>query len=198
MVGRGYRVLRVGRTPIVVRSAVGADAEILVELWSQVLRKGTYADQLADVSLVLDEVEGRDDREVVVAEYDGVVVGAVYLRSATVTPINKEPLVMAVSPHVLPAYRRHGVGHALVEAAVEFAEQRGIGYVGTAALSASRDSNRFLARLAFTTQAVLRINTTSAVRAKLTPRGSGSQHRPVRKVLAARRTLRRGHSRDPD
>lgn len=187
---------KVSRTPIFLRAAVGADADTLVELWSQVLRKGSRAEQVADVHTVLDEVEGRPDCCVVVAEYDGVVAGAVYLEAATVTPINKEPVVMAISPHVLPAYRRHGVGHALVEAAVDFAEQRGIGYVATAALSGARDSNRFLARLALTPQAVLRINTTNAVRAKLTPRGSGGPRRPVRQVLAARRTLRRGQASD--
>ena len=184
------------RTPISLRTAVVADAEILVDLWSQVLRKGSRAEQVADVCTVLDDVVGRSDRSVGVAEYDGVVAGAVYLQAATVTPINKEPVVMAVSPHVLPAYRRRGVGHALVEAAVEFAEQRGIGYVATAALSGARDSNRFLARLALTPQAVLRINTTSAVRAKLTPRASRGPRRPVRQVLAARRTLRRGQAPD--
>ena len=33
-----------------------------------------------------------------VAEYDGEVAGAVYLRATTVTPLNLEPVVQAVHP----------------------------------------------------------------------------------------------------
>ena len=35
-----------------------------------------------------------------------------------VTPLNLEPIVQAVSPHVLPEFRRRGIGRALMEAAV--------------------------------------------------------------------------------
>ena len=72
------------------------------------------------------------DERLVVAEYDGEVAGAVHLRAATITPLNLEPVVQAISPHVFPEFRRHGVGRALMEAAVACAEENGIGHVATA------------------------------------------------------------------
>ena len=68
----------------------------------------------------------------VVAEVDGQVVGAVHLKATTYSPINLEPVVQVVSPHVLPEFRRHGIGSALLQAAVDFAEEVGIGHVGVA------------------------------------------------------------------
>ena len=96
-----------------------------------------------------------------------------------------------------PQFRRHGVGSALIEAAVRFAEAHGIGTISTAAVASSRDANRFMARLSFTPQATLRAATTVAVRAKLSARRSagrtatrhgGSRH--IDRVLAARRISR--------
>ena len=53
-------------------------------------------------------------------------------RPTTFSPINLEPVVQVVSPHVLPEFRRHGIGSALMQAAVEFAEELGIAHVGVA------------------------------------------------------------------
>jgi hypothetical protein len=80
----------------------------------------------------------------------------------------------------------------LVEAAVTWAEELGIGHVATAAASGSREANRFMARLALGPQAVLRMAPTPAVRAKLCGRYPAG--RQVTQVLAVRRTLRNARS----
>ncbi|MFC0224804.1 GNAT family N-acetyltransferase [Nocardioides zeicaulis] len=168
----------------------------LRELWSDILRRGGLDEQLADVGRIVTIAAGRDDQCVVVAEVDGEVAGAVYLEAGTFTPLNLEPAVLAVSPHVFPRFRRKGVGSALMEAACRFAEQHGIAHVQTAAAAESRDANRFMARLSFAPQAMLRAATTSSVRARLpktrqaaTPAASSKQR--IDRVLAARR-VRRG------
>ncbi|WP_107772631.1 GNAT family N-acetyltransferase [Nocardioides sediminis] len=181
------------RTPVTVRAAVIDDLPVLRELWGDILRRGSVDDQLADLQHVFDEVEAHADQAMMVAEYDGQVAGAIHLSATTLTPLNLEPAVLAVSPHVLPEFRRHGVGSALIEAAVRFADAHGIGTLSTAAVSSSRDANRFMARLSFTPQATLRAATTVAVRAKLSARRSatrqgGSRH--IDRVLAARRLHR--------
>ena len=102
-----------------------------------------------------------------------------------------------MSPTVLPDYRRHGVGRALMEAAVTWAEERGAAYVATAAAAGSRDANRFLARLALGPRATLRMAPTTAVRAKLTTRRTPATRAPGRhltQVLAVRRSLRRSEA----
>lgn len=164
----------------------------LRELWESVLRRAAIDEQLTDVAKVVAEVAESEDRMIAVAEYDGVLAGAVFLEATTLTPLNLEPSVLAVSPHVLPDFRRKGVGSALFDAAVRFAEQRGITHVTTAATSESRDANRFMARLSLAPQATLRVGTVSAVRARLSSRRPGirsavATNRQIDRVLAARR-----------
>lgn len=181
------------RSPVTLREASPADAPRLVVLWSDVVRRAEPAEQLADVEAVIADAASRPDQRLVVAEHDGQVAGAVLLRAATVSPLNLEPIVQAVSPHVLPEFRRRGIGLALMEAAAVFAEEQGIGHVGTASLSNSRDANRFMARLGLGPQAVLRATTTPILRARLAaqrPALGAARSRHIGQVLAARRSQR--------
>ncbi len=185
------------RTPVTVRKAEPSDVTSLRELWSGILRKGGLDEQLADVAQVVATADARDDLCVAVAEVDGELAGAVYLEATTFTPLNLEPAVLAVSPHVFPHFRRKGVGSALMEAACRFAEQRGIAHVQTAAAAEARDANRFMARLSFAPQAMLRAASTTALRARL-PQArpvrqaapSASHRQRIDRVLAARRIRR--------
>ena len=184
------------RSPVTLRDAVPADAARLAALWSDILRRSDLTEQQADLALVIARVDPTFER-LVVAEYDGAVAGAVYLRAATLTPLNLEPVVQAHSPHVFPEFRRHGVGSALMDAAAAFAEERGIGHVASASLSVSRDANRFLARLGLGPQAVLRVAPTPTLRARLTAARPGLSRvggRQIGQVLAARRSQRRRHA----
>src|SRR5690242_517096 len=111
--------------------------------------------------------------------------------------LNAEPVVRALSPHVLPRFQRHGIGSALMDTAVSWAEEHGIGHVATAAVAGSRDANRFMARIALGPYATLRVAATHAVRARLSlhrrPATTGNP-RQVTQVLAARRSLRRSRA----
>ena len=182
------------RTPVTVRSAEPTDVATLREVWADILRRGSLDEQLADVAGVLAGAADRDDVWVAVAEVGGEVAGAVYLEATTLTPLNLEPAVLAVSPHVLPEFRRQGVGSALMEAACRFAEEHQIAMVSTAALADAREANRFMARLALTPQAMLRAASTSSIRARL-PQGRSNlqvstSRRRIDRVLAARRVRR--------
>lgn len=176
------------RTSVALRDAVTTDADVLVSIWAGMLRRGEPAQQAADLRQVIEATQADPDSRIVVAEYDGQPAGAVYLQARTLSPINLEPVVVALAPHVLPAFQRRGVGRALMDAAVSWAEDRGIGHVGTATISGARDANRFMARLAMTPQAVCRVATTSAIRGKLRPQGRGN--RQLSQMLAARRSQR--------
>ena len=182
------------RSPVIVRAAEPSDVASLRELWSDILRKGGIDEQLADVARVVATASQREDQCVAVAEIDGEVAGAIYLEVSTFSPLNLEPAVLAVSPHVLQQHRRKGVGSALMEAACRFAEQHGIMHVQTAAAAESRDANRFMALLSLAPQATLRAATTGAVRARLpqsrqVTRTATSKQR-IDRVLAARRIRR--------
>jgi predicted N-acetyltransferase YhbS len=181
------------RSLVYLRDASATDAPRLAELWSDVLRRGDGGEQVADMVRVVEAARDDAEQRVVVAEYDGELAGAVHLRLVTVTPLNLDLSVQVMSPTVFPEYRRHGVGRALMDAAVTFAEECGAGHVSTAAASGSRDANRYLARLGLASTATLRIAPTTAVRAKL-----AAQRLPVARptrqlthVLAVRRSMRR-------
>lgn len=186
------------RSLVTLRPATAADAPYLAELWADVMRKVGPEDQVGDIQAVLARVEASADERMVVAEYDGEFAGAVVLEATTLSALNLEPVVRALSPHVLPRMRRHGVGSALMDAAVAWAEELGIGHVATAAVSGSRDANRFMARIALGPYAVLRVAPTHAVRARLTahrrPVAGATGGRQLGQVLAARRSMRRSRA----
>ncbi len=188
------------RSLVTLRCATPADAPALAELWGEVLRRADDVDRIADLVTVIERAATADGQRLVVAEYDGEVAGAVHLHVSTLTPINLEPIVFAVSPHVFPQFRRHGVGTALIDAAVSYAEERGIGHVATGAAAGSRDANRFMARLSLGPQAVLRVAATPVVRGRLqaqrpaVQRGGNRSGRQLTQVLAARRSLRRSQT----
>jgi ribosomal protein S18 acetylase RimI-like enzyme len=194
-------VFPVLRSQVSLRQATPEDAPVLAEVWSEVLRRADHHEQVADLEEIIERAMPVDDERIVVAEYDGEVAGAVHLRASTLTPLNLEPVVQAISPHVLPAYRRRGIGRALMGSAVAFAEERGIAHIATAAVSGSRDANRFMARLALGPHAILRLAPTAIVQAKLdaqAPAGvtaGRSGGRQLTHVLAARRSTRRAQRR---
>lgn len=187
------------RSLVSLRCAELSDAPALAELWADAMRRADRQDQIADLELVIKKAAASPEQRLLVADHDGVVAGAVLLRVTSLTPINLEQVVQAISPHVLPEYRRHGIGRLLMESAVSFAEELGVAHVGTAAASGSRDSNRFMARLGLGPYAMLRLAPTVAVRAKLTaqrPALAATSGRHLTRVLAARRSMRRAQATD--
>ena len=182
------------RSPVTLRRAEDGDAAVLVDLWGPMMRKAGADHLVADVRRIVADCQATGDGCIVIAEYDGEVAGAVYLRATTVTPVNLDPVVQAIHPHVFPAFQGRGVGRALMDAAVTYAEDRGIALVASAAVAGSREANRFFARLALGPMATLRLAPTAVVRAKLAVVHRHSvgvrPSRQLSQVLAARRSLR--------
>lgn len=186
------------RTPVSLRQATLDDAVFLTDLWQDALRRADTQDQATDLELIIKSCEDSAEQRLVIAEYDGEPAGAVLLMVSTLSPLNLEPTVHAIAPFVAPGFRRRGVGHTLMEAAVSYAEELGVTHVLTLVAQSSRSSNRFMARLALGPQALVRVAATHAVRSKLSAQLPGKVRpvgaRPMGQVLAARRSLRRTHS----
>lgn len=180
-----------------LRDATIADAPQLVEIWRDVIRAGATVDQVADLELIIKAAAASPEQRLVVADVEGQAIGAVFLRVTTLTPINLESVVQAISPHVLAAYRRRGIGCLLMEQAVTFAEELGVAHVATAAESSSREANRFMARLALTPRATMRVGATAAVRGRIeAQRPTDASGRQLSRVLAVRRSQRRARGTD--
>jgi GNAT superfamily N-acetyltransferase len=181
-----------------LRAAAGDDVLFLHGLWRDALRHAEAEEQVDDVAALVAAAAADAAQRLLIAEYDGEPAGAVLLRLAAYSPVNPEPTLQVFLPTVAPTHRRKGLGHALMEAAVAFAEELGVGHLASPADPASRDANRFLARLAFGPQATWRIAATASVRAKLTARRPAPQRVQARsqlgQVLAARRSMRRARA----
>lgn len=184
------------RAQVLLRQAEDSDAAALAELWTDVLRRGEPQAQADDVIRVLERVAGAPEEQIVVAEVEGRIAGAVHLVSTTLSPLNLEPVVWAVSPHVVPSQRGRGVGSALMEAAAGFADELGVEHVGTAVSAGARDSNRFMARLGLAPTATLRVAPRATLLGRLPSRlpvQRGAGGRQLTQLLAARRSMRRRH-----
>ncbi len=83
-----------------MRCAELTDAPLLAELWGEALRRVDRQDQVADLELLIKAASASAEQRLVVADYDGEMAGAVFLRLTTLTALNLEPVVEAVSPHV--------------------------------------------------------------------------------------------------
>jgi len=187
------------RNPVHVRDAVPQDAEALITIWADASRRAQpdrEAEQRLEVVRAVARIAADADERLLVAVVVGEVVGAVHLRRTSVSPIYDDAAIHVMHLHVRHPWRRQGVGRALMEASVSWAEEKNTAHILAAASVASRDANRFMARLGLGQLAVVRGGPVGAVRAKLpvepaAARIGNRSHRNVAQVLAERRSLRR-------
>ena len=92
-------------------------------------------------------------------------------------PLALEPAVHTSFLLVLPQFRRHGYGHALMEAAVTWAEEKDIAQI-TVVTDGNRDTNRFFARLGLGTLGNVRHAHTAALRKKLAAERAARRRQP--------------------
>jgi GNAT superfamily N-acetyltransferase len=193
------------RCAVTIGDAAPGDAQSLVEVWgalpyrSQPDQAAAHASQEAAAAIA--RIAADPDQRLLVARIDGAVAGAVHLARGALTPVHSDTAIYVMHLHVIESFRRHGVGRALMEATLCWAEEKDTEHVIAAASAASRDANRFMARLGLSQIAVLRGATVPAMRAKLpvdppaAARVGTRSHRNVGQVLAQRRSLRRSQSR---
>lgn len=192
------------RYAVTVRDAVPEDAAGLVEVWSDFGRTGSgrgNGGAEREAANAVARIAANADERLLVAVVDEEVVGAAHLLRAGISPIHTESAIHVTHLHVLGRHRRHGVGKALMEAAVSWAEEKDTAHVLAVASASSRDANRFMARLGLSQIATVRGATVPALRAKLPvdpPAGAmvnSRNHRSVGQVIAQRRLQRRALSK---
>ena len=193
------------RTAVSICDATPTDADSLVEVWGTPSERGHTTDAgshaAQEVAAAVARIAADPDERLVVARIEDRVVGAVHLKRAPLSPVHSDMAVYVMHLQVVHAFRRHGVGRALMEASVRWAEEKDTEHVIAAAAVASRDANRFMARLGLQQIAVLRGATVPSLRAKLlleppaAARVGARSHRNVGQVLAMRRSQRRSQDR---
>ena len=179
-----------------IRDAGPEDAAELIDLWTAVSGladpagpgRGPFDAAQALATIALDP-----DQRLIVAEHDDRIVAAMKLTRGPLWPLALDQAVHSSFLLVLPAYRRHGYGHALMDAALSWAEEKDITQI-TVVTDGNRDTNRFFARLGLGTLGNVRHAHTASLRKKLAAeRARGSGNRQLVEVLAHRRSMRRRH-----
>ena len=200
---------RVPRAPLTVRRAVAADTPALLALWrntgfaatADALRGADMVEATEAVATIADDPRSR----IVIAQQDGRVVGAVFLRRIALSPLVNSEMLSMTHLQVAPDVVGQGIGTALVESAVEWAEAEQIESVITYSQPDDRPANRFLARLGLGQVGTVRSGPVATVRAALptdaVPGGRASRRRraqsvAVDQVVAARRSQRRLRARN--
>jgi GNAT superfamily N-acetyltransferase len=163
----------VSRPLVLTRTASHDDLVILLALWDELRQVGGRAERAVNPITAVDVCERLtavlDDPtcRVVIACSDGSPAGMAVLHVVRPDPLSDAQLVHIAHLVVSRSKQHHGVGHALVAAAADFATERHIDHVGASVYQSLRDASRFFARLGFAPLAVRRIAPVTVLRRRL-------------------------------
>ncbi len=134
----------------------------------------------------------RPDVRIYVATIDEDPVGYTVVMSGPVSALQEVPAVWVDVLWVKPGRRQRGVAGALLKAVASYAEHIGAPEIVSCVPSASRDANRFFARLGFSSVVTERSTSPAALRRRLT----GHHGLPtVSEAVRQRRSMRAARSR---
>jgi GNAT superfamily N-acetyltransferase len=177
-----------------IRDAGPQDAFDLLHLWAAVSGLGenlAIGRTHTDAEQALATIAIDPDQRLLVAEHDeDGIVAAMKLSRGPLWPLALDQAVHSSFLLVLPQYRRHGYGHALMDAALTWAEEKDITQI-TVVTDGNRDTNRFFARLGLSTLGNVRYANTAGLRKKLSTERVRGGNRHLVEVLAQRRSMRR-------
>ena len=160
------------RSHVLVRAADQADLAALAGLWSELRHYEAGRPRLAalgepdfagGVRRLLDQPGAR----ILIAYLAGQPAGMAMLTTVPVSPLDASNCVQVEFTVVAEAFRRRGVGRALIAAAAAYAEEIGVEQVTVSAPPASREANRFYAQLGLAPMAVRRVAPAAALRRRL-------------------------------
>lgn len=184
------------RTPVSIRMACPDDAAELIEVWTRSggdldrpPASGSCDARLSEATGSIARIAADPEQQLLVAELDGRMLGAMHLRRGPISPLQLAEIVHVSHLYVLPDLRRRGIASALLSAAARWAEEKDSSHLIAISPAQSRDAQRFLARLGFGQMAVVRAAEVPGLLARFS--GSHPGRRQTSRLIAARRTLGR-------
>ena len=184
------------RALVDVRPAVAADLPVLAALSIAARHEAGTGVQLCvsdedRIARQLAMLTALPGGQIKVAAIEGEPVGFMLIRVLEPTLFTDEVAVYIEALYVSQAFRRRGVGHALLTEAGETAAAVGATDVYSVPLPGSRGVQRFLARLGFAPAASHRVVPTAVLLRKLAVEGAGGrQGRGIEDLIARRRRAR--------
>ena len=161
------------RTPVVTRIAVADDVPVLHALWQELSELGARAEKAVnpvvtpDIAERLADAIRRPDCRVVLAFVDDEPAGMAMFQAVQPDPLSDSTVLRMIHVVVDKEHRRRGVGHALVAAAADVADELGIEHVSVGIYPSLREASRFYARLGFAQVMVQRVVPTTMLRRRL-------------------------------
>lgn len=182
------------RSPVTTRAATAADVPVLVSLWNELRQLGGRAERavnpvpLPDIGERLLDALADPECRIVIATVAQEPVGMGVLFALRPDPLSHNRVVQITHVVVAPRARRRGVGHALVSAAVDYADELHVEHVTAGLYPSLRDASRFYARMGFAPVLVHRVAPVAALRRRL---GADSGLSRVEDVVRRRTRIRR-------
>ena len=165
------------RAQVTVRDAVAQDMAALLEVFAELREAGPRrmpggGGDAASLRAVAEAryrkaIEDPDQRLLVAVDDKQQILGMTLLVLGTANMLLDSKAVMMHHFAVRAHNRRQGVGRALVAAATAWADERGVEGVGVTVYPASRESNRFYARLGFAPVSIVRLAPVAGLRRRL-------------------------------
>ena len=161
------------RIPVVTRIAVTDDVPVLLALWRELSQVGARAEKAVnpvvtpDIAERLADAIRRPDCRVVLAFVDDAPAGMAMFQAVQPDPLSDSTVLRMIHVVVGSAHRRRGVGHALVAAAADVADELGIEHVSVGVYPSLREASRFYARLGFAQVMVQRVVPVAMLRRRL-------------------------------
>jgi len=158
---------------VVTRIAVSQDVPVLHALWRELSEVGARAEKAVnpvvtpDIADRLAEAIRRPDCRVVLAFVDDKPAGMAMFQAVHPDPLSDSTVLRMIHVVVGKAHRRRGVGHALVGAAADVADELGIEHVSVGVYPSLREASRFYARLGFAQVMVQRVVPVTMLRRRL-------------------------------
>ena len=161
------------RSPVMTRPAVLDDVPVLLALWHELREVGARAERAVnpvatpDVADRLKQVITREDCRVVIAFVDDQPAGMAMFHAVRPDPLSDSTVLDMIHVVVAKQHRRRGVGHALVAAAADIADDLRIEHVSVGVYPSLREASRFYARLGFAQVMVRRVAPVAVLRRRL-------------------------------
>lgn len=161
------------RSPVLTRTARVADIPVLATLWNELREVGGRAERAVNPVAVPDTAErfaaciADPAVRVVLATVDDEPAGMAVFRAMCPDPMSESRVVQVMHVIVLRGKRRRGLGHALLAAAADFADELQVEHLTAGVYPSLRDASRFYARLGFAPVLVQRVAPVASVRRRL-------------------------------
>ena len=137
------------RTPVVTRTAAVEDLPLLLELWQELKQIGARAERVVnplttpDIEERLTAALRRDDCRIVIAFADDEPAGMAMFHAVQPDPLSDSVVLRMVHVVVAKSSRRRGVGHALVAAGADIADELRIEHISVGVYPSLREASRF-------------------------------------------------------